>query len=107
VAGAACYLYGMLEPAKVDDIVKKVASTTLKRKAVRVYSEPTADSDGHDALSITIVLERGSVDKITGEMAVNTLVGIDKALQAANDDRFPIIDYVTEEELESRDDTEC
>jgi len=87
--------------------VKKVASATLKRQAVRVFSERTADSDGDEALRITIVLKHDSGDKIAGEMALNTLAGVDKALEAANDGRFPIIHYATEEELEARDEAEC
>ena len=105
--GAGCYLRGMLELPKVDNIVKRVASTTLKRKAVRVHSERMADADGQEALRVTIVLRRGSVDQITGDMVLDTLTGIDHALQVAQDDRFPYIHYVTEEELESRDDAEC
>jgi hypothetical protein len=96
----------MLELTKVDIIVKKVASTTLKRKAVRVHSEPMADADGQEALRVTIVLKRDSIDQITGDMLLDTLTGVDQALQVAKDDRFPYIHYVTEEELGSRDNAE-
>lgn len=99
----------MLELAEVNEVVNKAASTVLKRRTgVReVYSEPTAASDGRDALHITIVLKRGALDKIRGDMALDMLVNIKRALRAANEDRFPIIDYATEEELEAGGDTEC
>jgi hypothetical protein len=88
--------------------VKKAASAILKRQAGprRVFSEPIADSDGRDALYVTIVLRRGSADKITGDMALDTLVEIEQALRAAGENRFPIIEYATEEELEASDETE-
>jgi hypothetical protein len=57
-------------------------------------------------LHVTIVLKRGSADRISGDGAIDTLVGIEKALREVGDERFPIIDYVTEEELESADETE-
>jgi hypothetical protein len=98
----------MLELVKVNDVVNRAATATLKRQAgvQRVFSEPASDSEGLEALRITIVLKRGSADKISGEKALNTLVGIERALREAGEDRFPIIEYVTEEELESSGDTE-
>jgi hypothetical protein len=98
----------MLELIKVNDVVNKAASATLKRQAgvQRVFSEPASDSEGHEALRITIVLKRGSADKISGDKALDTLVGIERALREAGENRFPIIEYVTEEELESSGDTE-
>jgi len=105
---AACYRAAMLAPAKVNKIVKRAASAVLKRPAGvrRVVSEPAVDSDGDEVLHITIVLKRGSSDKISGDKALDTLVGIDRALREASEDRFPILDFVTEEELESVGDTE-
>jgi hypothetical protein len=99
----------MLELAKVNQVVQKEASAVLKRGAgvLRVDSEPTIDSWGHDALHVTIVLKRGSADKISGEDAFGILLKVGDALRKADEDRFPIISYVTEEELESSDDTEC
>jgi hypothetical protein len=98
----------MLELAKVNNVVNRAATATLKRQAgvQGVFSEPASDSEGIEALRITIVLKRGSADKISGNKALDTLVGIERALREAGEDRFPIIDYVTEEELESSGDTE-
>lgn len=99
----------MLELTKVDEIVNKAASAILKAPAgvQRVISEPTAGWLGDEVLHITIVLKNGSVDHISGKDTLDTLVSVDRALREAGDDRFPIIDYVTEEELASGDDSEC
>jgi hypothetical protein len=104
-----CFPIAMLELIKVNDVVNKTATATLKRKAgvQRVFSEPASDSEGHEALRITIVLKRGSAGRISGEKALDALVGTERALREAGDDRFPILEYVTEEELESRCDTGC
>ena len=98
----------MLELTKVNEVVKKAASAVLKRPAgvQRVDSEPTSDSDGQEALHVTIVLKRGSADKISGDSVADTLFGIQRALREAGEERFPIVDFVTEEELETSGDTE-
>ncbi|HVC59380.1 MAG TPA: hypothetical protein VND19_03310 [Acetobacteraceae bacterium] len=101
----------MLELTKVSQVANKAASAILKRLAgVRsVVSEPASDSEGHEALNITIILKRGRADKISGDEALDLLVSIERALREAKEERFPIIDFVTEEELEleSSGDTEC
>jgi hypothetical protein len=90
----------MLEPAQVDDLVYKTASGVLKPPAgvERVVSQPMADQWGAKALHITIVLKPGSFDTLSGEQAIDNLMAINKALQAANDDRFAHISDTTEEE---------
>jgi hypothetical protein len=99
----------MLELAEINDVVNKAASTVLQPQASvqRVLSKPAVDWTGDEVLHVTIVLGNEGVDGITGDMALDTLVGIDRALQAAGEERFPIIDYVTEEELASVDDPDC
>jgi hypothetical protein len=98
----------MLELTRVNEVVKKAASASLKRPAgvQRVLSEPASDSEGQEALHITIVLKRGSADKISGDSALDALVRIERDLRQGGEERFPIIDFVTEEELESSGDTE-
>jgi hypothetical protein len=92
----------MLQRVKINDVVKKAASAALKgaAKVQRVLSEPTVDSTGQEALRITIVMKRGSFDKISGDGALNTLVRVNRALRDAHEERFPIIEFATEEELE-------
>ena len=98
----------MLDLTKIDEVVNKAASAILKKPAgiKRVVSESGVDSQGDEALHITIVLKKGSADRITGDDALDILVSVDRALRKAREDRFPIISYVTEEELASVDDPE-
>ena len=69
--------YVMLKLSRVNEVVSEVASATIKSGAgksgariQRVDSEPTLDSEGKDALHITIVLKRGSAGKISGDNAL-------------------------------------
>ena len=98
----------MLKLAQVNGVVKKAASAALKRQAgVRnIISEAALDSEGHEALHITVVLKRGEADKITGDTALDTLVGIEKALRDASENRLPIVFFAGEEELEADGDAE-
>jgi hypothetical protein len=103
-----CYQPDMLSTPQIDKIVEKAVAKTLTRKRlVRVFSEPTDDPFGGEALSVTIVLKEGAVDTIDGRLAINTLSTILRDLEAAGDDRFPIIWYRTERELAAIDDPEC
>lgn len=87
----------MLEQKKIIEIAQKVAVANLS--AVRVLSEPAVDSQGKDALRITIVIEPGVAEKVKGDAVLKTLVEIQNQLQKAGDERFPIIQYATEEDL--------
>src|SRR5438128_1488529 len=94
------YIARMLTEQDIKSIATAVARENLgSAKVVSVMSEPTIDSDGDAALKISIVLTPGSTDSISGDAVVGTLSGIQQALQAAGEDRFPIIDYATEDEL--------
>ena len=96
----------MLEQEKIDQIARKVADANLPKHAVtRVSTALTTDSQGRDALQITIVLEPDAVPKITGDAALDTLVQIHDNLRKAGDDRFPIIEYATEAELQDSGDS--
>ena len=97
----------MLNEDKVNTIVREVATKRLAPYASgRVMSEPTSDSTGEDALRITIVIEPDSAPKIGGEAVIDTLLQIHNRLREAGDDRFPIIEYATEKELEDSGDPE-
>jgi hypothetical protein len=94
----------MLDNTEVNLIVRTAATANLGSATFSdVISEPTADLDGRDALKITIVLEPEVVGTIEGDAALNTLVEILGNLQKAGDERFPIIEYATEQELLEND----
>lgn len=95
-----------LELAKVDAIAREVAEKHLAVLGIQnVESQPTTDSEGKDALRITITIR--SADRIAerGGQALDALSEILARLENAGDTRFPIIDYITEEELTDVDDS--
>mgnify|MGYP001015739730 CR=1 FL=1 len=90
----------MLEQKKIIEIAQKAAVANLSSAAVHsVLSEPTVDSQGREALQITIVLTPDAVENIKGENVLKMLVEIQDKLQEAGDERFPIMRYATEQEL--------
>jgi len=92
----------MLSHKKIDQIASSVARANISRHGVRtVFSEPTSDLEGKDALRITIVVTPDAVEKLKGDAALNTLVQIVLRLQSAGEERFPYIEYSTEDELEA------
>jgi len=57
----------MLPQAKIDEIVAEVATAYLTREIVeRVMSEPTIDSEGEEAVRITIVIKPDGMEKLKG-----------------------------------------
>jgi hypothetical protein len=96
-----------LKEDKINEIVREVATAKLAPYASgRVISEPTTDSTGQDALRITIVIAPDSAPKINGDAVLESWVQIQNRLHAAGEERFPIIQYATEEELELGGDSE-
>jgi hypothetical protein len=90
---------------KVVQIARDVATANLTSEAVRaVLSEPFTDSEGVQSIRITIVLSPGFPDQIKGDDALNTLVGIQRNLLKEGEERFPLVEYATEEELEESGD---
>lgn len=97
----------MLDPAKIVEIVGEVARSNLKSTSVtEVLVEPAIDSEGHEALRITIVVEPTAAARLKGDAVLNTLVQIQDRLQEAGEDRFPIVEYATKDELENGGDSQ-
>jgi hypothetical protein len=92
----------MLDEQKILTIARQVATANLTSASViNVISEPTIDSEGHEALRITIVIPPGAAASLGGDAALDTLTQIQDRLQTAGEDRFPIVEYATEDELQS------
>jgi hypothetical protein len=92
----------MLNLEQVTQISTEIARANFgPQNIIHVESEPTTDSDGKDALNLLIVVAPSFAETITinGDAVLDTLVQIVDRLQEAADDRFPIIEYATEEEL--------
>ena len=96
----------MLANNQILTIAREVATANLTRSRVSdVVTEPTIDSEGREALRITIVIKPGAAAKIKGDAALDTLVQIQDRLREAGEERFPIVEYATEEELEESGDS--
>lgn len=96
----------MLAQNQIIKIANDVAMANLTSSSVsRVISEPTVNSEGRDALKIIIVINPGAAAKIKGDAALDTLVQIQDRLREAGEERFPIVEYATKEELEEGGDS--
>ncbi|MGC2778811.1 MAG: hypothetical protein WA418_24595 [Bradyrhizobium sp.] len=95
----------MIDRNKINQIAKEVAAAHLSSEnIVDAISEPTTDSEGRDALRITIVIKPGVVQRFAGDAVLDTLVQIQDRLREAGEERFPIIEYATEDELQESGD---
>jgi hypothetical protein len=90
----------MLHEKRIQEIAQEVASAKLTSANVSSVSSSTAiDSEGHEALRITIVIKPGSESRINGDATLDTLVGIQDRLRSEGEERFAIIEYATKREL--------
>ena len=96
----------MLDPVKISKIVEKVATSNLTPEIVEgVLAEPAIDSEGQEALRITIVIKPGAAVRLNGDAVLDTLVQIQDRLREAGELRFGIVEYATKAELEASDDS--
>jgi hypothetical protein len=92
----------MLTPVQISEVAEEVARAKLTPKVVKqVLAEPTTDSEGHEALRVTIVIESGAANRIKSDSILDTLVQIQDRLREAGEDRFAIVEYATQDELEA------
>jgi hypothetical protein len=95
-----------------DDAIKQIVRAAVQEhttpQSVRdVLVEPDVDLDGRDALKITIVVANDAIEMLTREdAALDTLVDIKNRIRDAGEDRFPVIWWSTEQELEDVGDPE-
>lgn len=66
---------------------------------VRVNSEPAVNSLGLAALRIKIVLAPSAIDRLARGAVLDALVRLQEQLREMREDRTPIVEYATEEEL--------
>lgn len=94
----------MMDIVDVDGIAAEVAREKLgKEYFVRAFHDDSVASDGSGAISITLVIEPRAVDELSGDMVVDTLVGIRQRLSEAGEERLPMVSYATEDELTNAD----
>lgn len=66
---------------------------------VRLDWKPTIDSQGREALKITVVITPRATQKLKEGAVLDALVRLQQQLSEMKDDRIPIVEYVTEAEL--------
>ena len=96
-----------LQPADVAREAVEVAKRTLGAKYVlRAIAEPATDLDGDDAWRVMIIIEPDAIDAVDGDMVLDNLVQLHERLRQHGDERLPIVEFATEEELRESDDPE-
>ena len=89
-----------LNKDQIKEIVRSTVSANLTPKVVAdVYSESASASTGEAAVRITIVVNPDFAKKLKGDSLLKTLVDIQSAFSKSGDDRLPIVEYATREEL--------
>jgi hypothetical protein len=86
----------MLALTEIDRIVTKAAKDSLKGKFIRAASAYATDSEGQDALDLTIVLAKA---RVSGDAALDAIVRIQHDLSDSGEERLPIVHFATESEL--------
>jgi hypothetical protein len=90
----------MLDYRTIEKIADRVAKQKVAEAGLeRILAESVTDSEGNDALRITLVLKPKAVEALTGDAALDLLVELQRALAKEGEERFPIIEYATEQEL--------
>ena len=79
---------------------KRLPSVTLDD----VLALPVTSSEGEAALRITLVLTAESADAISGEDALKLLIAIRDGLLREGEERFPIVEYATADDVPTEED---
>lgn len=97
----------MTKHQKIEDIVSAAVSKNIGDESVgEILTAPTVDSEGREALKITIVIKPGAASRLKGDAVLDTLVQIQKGLSESGEERLPIIEYATKEEIAASGDSE-
>lgn len=95
----------VLSSTQVEQIAQEVATEHLSPGVIdAVSSEETVDSQGRDAVRITITLKAETAKTLTGDGVLDTLVAIQTRLAEKGDQRLPIVEYEEVGELSEADD---
>ena len=95
----------MLSAAEIGKIAKEVAAKRFPPGAIDdVSSQETVDSEGHDALRITITLKPKIAEQLQGDDVLDTLVDIQSQLANRGENRLSIVEYQEAGEVLEADD---
>jgi hypothetical protein len=90
----------MLDFIAVEHIAAKAAKKQLSEPDLeRVVAQATTDSEGREALRITLVLKPEAVAALSGDAALDLLVSLQHELQERGEERFALVEYATEAEM--------
>ncbi len=87
----------MMDKNRIEQLAKQAATATLGDGVRTVNSTPMTDSEGQEALRLTIVMSPGFADALEGSKVVNTMVQVHDILQKAGENRFPFVDFAEAE----------
>ena len=98
------YLSPLTPKAAFGRLIERVMVLALGRdKVTRVEWEPSVDSEGRDAVRVTVVIEPDAVRTIKGGSLLKALRKLHEQLGRMGDERTPIVEYATEAELAAVD----
>ena len=90
----------MLETNQLKDLARRIVDKRLPSVQLdNVLTENITNSEGAPALLITLVLTPETVNAITGDEALRLLVNIHDELIREGEERFPIVEYATVDDL--------
>ncbi len=96
----------MLSDKRIRQIAERAAAANLSSSNfTSVINSTATDSEGHEALRITIVIKPGAESKIKGDAALDTIVEIQSRLLKEGEDRFPLVEFATAKELSESGDS--
>jgi hypothetical protein len=98
----------MLDIGRITELARDVFRRKLGPKRVEdVVVEPRADSLGNDALLVLVVISPSALKQLkNGEDVATARFEFGQQLELAGEDRFPIVEYATREELLADSDAE-
>lgn len=80
-------------------IGQALVSELGKENVIRVDLVPTSDSQGREALKITVVITPEATQRLKNGAVLDALVKLQQRLNEMQDHRIPIVEYATEAEL--------
>lgn len=87
--------------AAYEKLVRHALATELgDENIVRLEIAPTTDSQGENTLKVTVVILPGAVHKFKDGAVLDALINLNGRLREMGEERTPIIEYMTEAELQ-------
>lgn len=88
----------MLDFQTIESIAGRLAAQRLGTLE-RVLARPATDSEGKDAVRVTIVLTPRAVSELSGDEALDLLTELNQTLEREGEERFAAVYYATDAEL--------